>query len=178
MIQSREPDLTYEDYEAMLPREEGERRWTMSRVELRFNAACSTLRRIPAADARVMSQSLTARYPDAPVQWIEYGSVKASSRPPMPSARAISQLDQVLDWYCRWLGPSGRPPDLPMDVGQILWARAAGMSWKKITKLRSARSRSETLGNGPRAVKRYHAVALHWLAERLNLAGVEVRDPA
>lgn len=173
--------LTHDDYDAMLPgaqEDGGPKRWTLERVDLRFTAAVSTLRRIPVSDARFLRDSLAAKWPDAPVQWIEYGSVEASARPPMPSTRAVTQMEEVLGWYCAYLAPAKLPPDLPLDAGQIIWGRATGFSWRRICLMRRARSRAETRGNDPRTVKHYHAHTLHWIAECLNRANVEVREPA
>ena len=169
--------LTDDDYEAFLPREEGPRRWTLERVDLRFTGAVSTLRRLPAADARILRRGVAAKWPDAPVHWLEYGSVEASARPPLPSTRSITLMEEVIGWYLRWLQPAALPPDLPMDAGAIVWSRATGFSWKKITFMRKAKPKSETRGNDPKRVKIYHGRTLHWLAECLNGANVEVRDP-
>jgi len=164
------------DFDGFLPRPKGGG-WDQELVSLRFQSAFITLRRLPAHDAKFALDKLRAVWPDVPRRWTEYGAVKVSARPPVPTARAITLMQEVLDWYVTHLTPENRPEAFPADIGAICWARAAGLKWKMIIAMRSTKPKSERRGNNRVSLAFYEKETYRWLAEVLNDLGVEPRMP-
>lgn len=112
--------------------------------------AASTLRRLP-MPAHGKPSQLRSSWPAVPVGQDDAADSSRSnfSRIP-PSARAISELDQVLPWF------SG------LDVAdrRIVWARAAGLSWPKLAR-RAGLSVGQVRYRWNGAIDRIVAVAVH-----------------
>ncbi len=93
--------------------------WTASLVEARLAEAADTLRRLP--EERV--QGYFSTWPPVIREyWQAYGRSEVRVRPSPPSARAIDQMDEALQWL-RWL---------EQEDAKLVWARAEGTPWKSI----------------------------------------------
>lgn len=121
-------------------------RWTLERVEARLVEAVDTLKRLPAP--RI--QARTTRWPDFVRDSREaYGWTTARLRLAPASPDAIGRLDETLDWL-RWL---------PRPAQRIVWARASGLSWRRI---------AQAIGKSPNTCRAWYLSALHHIAARLD----------
>ncbi len=134
----------------------GEGGWTIEDVERRIISAVDTLARLPVPDI----QRNVTRWPDFVRDSREaYGYAAARVRPAPATPRAITDLDETLDWL-RWL---------PRAAQRIAWSRASGFSWRKIAVL---------AGKSPNTCRAWYLAALHRIATRLNAAeGVKFPTP-
>ena len=127
--------------------------WGPKAVAARLEEAADTLARLPACCGRGYSSTWPeivrghgkAFWPDA------------SARPIPPSPEAIDRTDETLGWLC-WLQPEER---------RIVWLRAEGLPWKRIT---------YRLGIGRTTAWQRWTLALLKVATRLN-AVAEQRRP-
>ena len=130
--------------------------WTIEDVERRIISAADTLARLPVPDI----QRNVTRWPDFVRDSREaYGYAAARVQPAPATPRAITDLDETLDWL-RWL---------PRAAQRIAWSRASGFSWRKIAAL---------AGKSPNTCRAWYLAALHRIATRLNAAeGVKFPTP-
>ena len=84
------------------------------------------------------------------------GCDRARARPASPAPEAIDRMDEALGWLFR-LEPEER---------RIVWLRAEGMPWKRIT---------HRLGIGRTTAWQRWTIALLKIATRLNAAGEQNR---
>jgi hypothetical protein len=123
-----------------------ERDWTAQRVSERFEEAADVLARLPAERVPGM-HDLWRRIVGAPV---------TSGRPAAPPPEAIDRMDEVLGWLS-WLEPEER---------RIVWLRADGLPWKRIT---------HRLGIGRTTAWQRWTAALLKIASRLSAVAEQER---
>jgi hypothetical protein len=85
------------------------------------------------------------------------GATGRGSSPAAPAPEAIDRMDEALGWLC-WLDP---------DARQVVWLRAEGMPWKRIT---------HRLGIGRTTAWQRWTIALLKIATRLNAAAEQKRS--
>ena len=125
------------------------RNWTMEAVEARLIEAVDTLKRIPVPDI----QRTVTRWPDVVRDSREaYGYAAVGFRPAPAAPDAIARLDRTLEWL-RWL---------PRDAQRIAWARASGVSWRRI---------AHFAGKVPNTCRAWYLAALRAIALRLDEEG-------
>ena len=118
----------------------------MADVEMRLVEAVDTLKRLPVPD---IQRSVT-RWPEFIRDGHEaYGYGAARVRLAPAASRAITRLDETLEWL-RWL---------PRAAQRIAWSRASGFSWRRIASF---------AGKAPNTCRAWHRSALHLIATRLN----------
>jgi Domain of unknown function (DUF6362) len=120
--------------------------WTPLLVAERFAEAVEVLARLPEERARGF-YDLWPRLIGTP-----YGHSRLAAPPP----EAIDRMDEVLGWLC-WLDPEER---------RIVWLRAEGLPWKRIT---------YRLGIGRTTAWQRWTMALLKIASRLNAADEQKR---
>jgi Domain of unknown function (DUF6362) len=115
--------------------------WDKQAVAMRLGEAADVLARLP--EERVYGfYDLWPRLVGEPCR---------CARPAAAAPEAIDRMDEALRWLC-WLDP---------DERQLVWLRAEGMPWKRIT-LR--------LGIGRTTAWQHWTMALLKIATRLNTA--------
>lgn len=97
------------------------RLWTLEEVRDRFTDAAETLKKLPLPKGGLPSVA-SAVWPDTLQEWLAYGWTTVRTKRPAPSPEAISRLDEVLAWT-HWL---------TADQRLVMWARAAGNTWKRV----------------------------------------------
>jgi hypothetical protein len=94
--------------------------WTVEQVAERLAQAADTLKRLPSPlrPARLTS------WPSMVYSAAEIAGWMDATRPRtvVPSPRAVSEMDQALDWLL-WLGEVER---------RLVWARACRLPWRKL----------------------------------------------
>jgi hypothetical protein len=121
--------------------------WTPELVAERLAEAADVLARLPDAKMR--------GYYDP---WrIVVGATGRGPSPAAPEPEAIDRMDQVLGWLC-WLDYEER---------RLVWLRAEGLPWKRIT---------HRLGIGRTSAWRRWATALLKISVRLNAADEQKRS--
>jgi hypothetical protein len=123
-------------------------RWTPALVAGRLAEAADVLDRLPAARA----PGLYSLWPTVPNE--DTGGARGRTASPPPEA--IDRMDEALRWPC-WLEPEER---------RIVWLRAQGLPWKRIT---------YRLGLGRTSAWQRWTVALLKIATRLNAAAEQER---
>lgn len=114
------------------------------------------------AERLAEAADVLARLPDAKMRgyygpWrILVGATGGGLSPAAPAPKAIDRMDQVLGWLM-WLETAER---------QIVWLRAEGLPWKRIT---------YRLGIGRTAAWQRRATALLKISVRLNAADEQRR---
>jgi Domain of unknown function (DUF6362) len=100
-----------------------EARVLMSPEQLRdrFLDAADTLRRLP-KPKEFKGSSLQSPWPDTIKEWLAYASSETHVKRAAPSPEAITRLDEVLGWL----------HELTPDQRMIIWARAEGITWRRI----------------------------------------------
>jgi hypothetical protein len=93
--------------------------WTLRLVAERLEGAADVLDRLPPERHRTRHSSWPRVIPPADAI-VRSGE---RSRTPAPSAEAIDRMDEALGWL-GWLEP---------DERRIVWMRAEGLPWKRIT---------------------------------------------
>lgn len=146
-------------------------------IEARLMEAARTMRRLPAADAAIVSglKNVRAKWPDYVQEgfdaWIGYNREKASYRPDPPSAAEIDRMDEILETWLAWLQPQNLPSGLPSDLGRIVWARSACLPWSAIITKRSERHGSGIGrvpgGNSYTSLRQHYTAALRLIERRL-----------
>jgi hypothetical protein len=94
---------------------------TVEWLRERFVDAADTLRRLPKPKG-IGGGGLQSPWPDTIREWLAYAGEETQVRRAAPSPEAITRLDEVL----RMLH------DLSPDQRMILWARAEGLTWRRI----------------------------------------------
>jgi len=90
-------------------------------TKLRLIEAADALRRLSMNGVKPMG--LRAAWPDVVHRFEEaYGWTAERMRPPRPSPCEISRMDEAIGWLL-WLGGEER---------KLVWARSAGLSWRRI----------------------------------------------
>lgn len=112
--------------------------WTVDLVAARLAEAARALRSTRSAQ-QGPSPDVTW-WPAAPGNPAEgYGYSSAEPVRLVPEASAISRMDEALEWLRRWLAPAECVAGgLPEDAGRVVWWRAAGWSWPRISAARAA----------------------------------------
>ena len=123
--------------------------WTPTLVAERLAEAADVLDRLPEPRVRGF-YSLLPLLPDAPA------GDGARTRPAAPAPEAIDRMDEALGWLC-WLDPEER---------RIVWLRAEGLAWKRIT---------HRLGIGRTTAWQRWTMALLKIASRLNATAEQTR---
>ena len=99
--------------------------WTAAAVSLRLAEAASALRRMP----RVQLQGRMTCWPDVAQDsaryWMAYGTESARVRPALPSPQELDRMDEALGWLLL-LSSADR---------KLVWARASGVTWRKLEDL-------------------------------------------
>jgi len=127
--------------------------WGPKAVAVRLEEAADTLARLPAC----CGGGYSSTWPEIVRGHGEAFGPDASARPIPPSPEAIDRTDEALGWLC-WLQPEER---------RIVWLRAEGLPWKRIT---------YRLGIGRTTAWQRWTLALLKVATRLN-AVAEQRRP-
>lgn len=93
--------------------------WTPAMVEERLEEAACILRRLPA----VRVQGYFSLWPRMKVEFSDLvGQEQVPLRPPPPSARAITRMEEAVLWL-QWLEP---------DDAKLAWMRAERLPWKAV----------------------------------------------
>lgn len=136
--------------------------WDAALVIYRLEEAGATLLALPTRGLRPADAG--AAWPDVVHQAAEaYGYTGEQIRPAVPSAAAITRMDEALRWV-------GLIPDQRRVLRRIVGARSliaplTGrhlFSWRRI---------GETIGADHRAVQRWHAEGIDTITSRLNKSG-------
>jgi hypothetical protein len=123
-----------------------EQRWDKDSVARRLEKAADVLARLP-------EEKVCGIYDLWPRL---VGASCASVSPAAPAPDAIDRLDEALGWLM-WLDP---------DERRLVWLRAEGLPWKRIT---------NRLGIGRTTAWQRWTMALLKIATRLNAAGEQKR---
>jgi Domain of unknown function (DUF6362) len=123
--------------------------WTPTLVAERLAEAADVLDRLPEPKVRGF-YSLLPLLPDVPA------GGRARTKPAPPPPEAIDRMDEALGWLC-WLDP---------DERRLVWLRAEGLPWKRIT---------HRLGIGRTTAWHRVTTALLKIATRLNGAAEQNR---
>ena len=126
--------VVVEDCRAVAPR------WTPAIVADRLVEAADVLARLPEERVREVYDLWPRIVMEPSERW---------TRPAAPLPEAIDRMDEVLGWLC-WLEPQER---------RIVWLRAEGLPWKRIT---------YRLGLGRTRAWQRWTVALLKISVRLN----------
>jgi hypothetical protein len=121
--------------------------WTADAVAEHFEEAFRTLRKLPPVKAKGYGNA----WPSILRSAKEIAAMEAEPMRVLPSAPAISRLEQTFDWVL-WIGESER---------KLVWSRAARLPWKTII---------ADLGCDRTTAWRRHQLALTKIASRLNAA--------
>jgi len=115
-------------------------------VKARIEEAAETLKRLP---RQGMSQKMTT-WPDVVISTFEmrgWGNEKARLGP--PSAKAITRMDECLEWLMPLNGTNRR----------LVWARACKIPWRRL---------EDADGRSAVTLRKHHQYALEAMANRLN----------
>ena len=110
-----------------------------------------------------------------------YGYTEETPRAIRASAAAISRMDEPLQWLSRWLNTENcRTYGLADDAQLVVWFRAKGWSWPRISKSRHETWHAQGIrpprGNSRFALEQIEHKALRFVANELNLGRVEFRQ--
>lgn len=131
-------------------------KFTRTDVELRFEEAAVTLRRVPNPPGSG-PRGYGSSWPDyVRDPWHAYGYHAATMRV-IPSAGEISRMEEALDWLS-WLSA---------DDAQLVWLRATGARWAQVAR---------HVGLSRSACWRRWVAALITVTKRLN-AGQKTISP-
>mgnify|MGYP000455670201 FL=1 len=110
-----------------------------------------------------------------------YGYTEERAKPIRASAGAISRMDETLDWLSKWLNVAAcEERGLARDCHDIVWARAIGWSWARISSTRHetwhAKGERPPSGNSRFLLEQMENKALRHVANEINLAKVPFRE--
>ena len=131
---------------------------TLEGVKQRLAEAADALRRLRMSGLK--PGTMQAQWPEV-VRRVEeaYGWTGTRLRPPRPSPAEISRMDEAIGWLLL----------LEADQRRIVWARAMGLSWRRL---------EDMDGRSVRTLQNVHATALqriaHALQARLRAQGIGV----
>lgn len=94
---------------------------TVDELRERLADAADTLRRLPKPKG-IGGGGLYSPWPDTISEWLAYAADETHVKRAAPSPEAITRLDEILR-LLHFLTP---------DQRMIIWARAEGMTWRKI----------------------------------------------
>lgn len=112
---------------------------TVDELRDRLADAADTLRRLP--KPKGLERSLQSPWPDMLRDWLAYGWDRTQVRRAAPTPQAITRLDECLAWL-HLLSPTQR---------MVLWARAEGLTWRRIEYLDHATNHGK--GRGSRQLR-------------------------
>jgi len=112
---------------------------TVDELRDRLADAADTLRRLP--KPKGLERSLQSPWPDMLRDWLAYGWDRTQVRRAAPTPQAITRLDECLAWL-HILSPTQR---------MVLWARAEGLTWRRIEYLDHATNHGK--GRGARQLR-------------------------
>ena len=127
---------------------------TVEYLRDRLADAADTLRRLP--KPKGLERSLQSPWPDMLRDWLAYGWDRTQVRRAAPTPQAITRLDEVLAWL-HILSPTQR---------MVLWARAEGLTWRRIEYLDHSTNRGK--GRGQRQLRNIMEDAEARILSRLN----------
>jgi len=136
---------------------------TVEYLRDRLADAADTLRRLP--KPRGLERSLQSPWPDMLRDWLAYGWDRTQVKRAAPSPQAITRLDEVLAWL-HLLSPTQR---------MVLWARAEGLTWRKIEYLDHSTNRGK--GRGHRQLRNIMQDAEARILSKLNGTPQRARIP-
>lgn len=109
---------------------------TPEKLRLHFKAAGTALKNLPGNDLAKLS-NMPAIWPDAKPEWSAYGAVEATYRKLPPTREDLTRLDKVLDFAMILHDATFQQEhDLPEKPHQVIWARALGVSWRGVSRMR------------------------------------------
>ncbi len=155
--------------------------WTPDLVEDCLREATRTLRLSPSFDTRYLAAK-GSWWPEYLQDTTEaYGYTAAVVKPAKPNAAEIGRLDHMIGYFARFMAPDQLAEGMPADTGRVVWARANGLAWPRISQARVAFwrvSRAELDrsggkspipgGNSEPSLRLIYTTGLGFLAQQLN----------
>ena len=119
----------------------------LEEVKQRLAEAADVLRRLRMSGLK--PGSMQAKWPEV-VRCVQeaYGWTATPMRPPRPSPAQITRMDEAIGWLLL----------LETDQRRIVWARAMGLSWRRL---------EDMDGRSIRTLQNIHATALERIARTL-----------
>lgn len=129
----------------------------LDEIEFRLSEAALTEHRLPDKDRRILYKK-NSNWPDFISNFVRQGLdwEKPTKIRIVPSAKDISDMEEVLDWLT-WIS-KGRHKD-PIKLTKIIWARSNGCQWKQVAYI---------AGCSPMTCQRWYLIGLRYLQKRLK----------
>lgn len=155
------------------------RQYQIMLIEARLKEAARILKRLPDQDAKFLAR-IQAMWPDfkpeAFDKWVGYKREKVRA-PRLPATAAqITRTDTCLFIWLHWLAPAVCQEDVPVDLPQIVMARAAGCSWRGIGRMRRTIGRDRG-GNSHVSLRKLYRHGIGIIADRLENRGRPLEVP-